>query len=139
MKNKITKKRISIQSAKAKGRKLQQWTSSKISEITGIKCGSDELISSRGGGQSGTDVALIGEAKTLFPFSIECKAQETYSMPSFIKQSKDNQLPNTDWLLVIKRKQEKPTVTMDAESFFKMYEKTIPKKGYFMNREEIPQ
>jgi hypothetical protein len=60
-------------------------------------------------------------------------------MPSFIKQSKDNQLPNTDWLLVIKRKQEKPTVTMDAESFFKMYEKTIPKKGYFMNREEIPQ
>lgn len=125
------KKPISIASRKAKGRKLQQWICEKISSMLNIPWGPDEIISSRGGGQSGTDVVLLGEAKRLFPFSIEAKSQETYSMPSFIKQAKDNKLDNTDWLLIIKRKNEDPTVTMDADSFFKIVKQTLPKKNYF--------
>ena len=39
----------------------------------------------------GQDVRLVGEAKKRFPFSIECKWQESWSLPSWIKQAKENQ------------------------------------------------
>ena len=114
------KKRISVQSAKAKGRRLQQWAMRKISELTGIPCGKDELIASREMGQSGTDVRLIGEAQKLFPWSVECKSQEKWSIPAWIKQAKENQKKETDWLLVVKRNQHEPIVVIDAEVFFKL-------------------
>ena len=41
------------QSAKAKGRTLQQWICKKISEFTGFPCGKDCPIESRPMGQSG--------------------------------------------------------------------------------------
>ena len=115
-----TKKRISVQSAKAKGRKLQQWVADKISKLTDIPWGKDELIASREMGQSGTDIRLIGKAKQLFPFSVECKWQETWSIPSFIKQAKANQQKDTDWLLFCKRNSEDPIVVLDAAVFFKL-------------------
>jgi len=71
-------------------------------------------------GQSGVDVVLRGRAKTLFPFSIECKAQESWSVPSWIKQAKENEEVNTIWLLFCKRSRENPIVIMDANSFFEI-------------------
>jgi len=118
------KKRISVQSAKAKGRRLQQWMMRKISELTGIPCGKDELIASREMGQSGTDVRLIGKAQEAFPWSVECKYQETWSIPKWIKQAKENQKKGTDWLLVIKRNQHEPIIVFDAEVFFYLLSKT---------------
>ncbi len=96
------KKRISVQSAKAKGRRLQQWAMRKISELTGIPCGKDELIASREMGQSGTDVRLIGKAQKVFPWSVECKNQQTWSIPKWIIQAKENQKKGTNWLLFVK-------------------------------------
>ena len=64
-------RKISIASAKDKGRRLQKWVCEKISEITGFEHGSDgddKPIESRGGGQSGVDVRLEPEVKKLFPF-----------------------------------------------------------------------
>ena len=117
-----TKKRISVQSAKGKGRRLQQWVAKRLSEITGIPSGKDCLIQSREMGQSGTDVKLIGEALEKVGLSIECKAQESWSVHSWVDQAKANQLPDTDWILFAKRNHNKPVVIIDAEVFFKMFE-----------------
>jgi hypothetical protein len=112
--------KINVHSAKAKGRRLQQWVCEQISNLLDIQWGTDCLIASREMGQSGTDVRLIGEALKQFPFSIECKYQETWSVPAFIQQAKENQKEDTDWLLFMKRNREKPVVVMDAEAFFKL-------------------
>jgi hypothetical protein len=143
---KMAKKKISVQSAKAKGRKLQQWTANMISRVTGLPWGKDELIASREMGQSGVDVRLVGVAKMLFPYSVECKAQEKWQIHEWIKQARENEMENTTWLwqihewikqarenementtwlLVAKRNHEKPIVAMDAERFFMMWSQVL--------------
>lgn len=111
---------IKHRSAKAKGRRLQQWVAGKISDLLGIPWGPDELIASREGSQSGVDIRLVGEAKRMFPFSIECKSQETWSVPAWIKQAKNNKSEGTTWMLVCKKKNLAPVVVMDAADFFIM-------------------
>jgi len=114
---------ISVAARKAKGRKLQKIIAERISKLLDISCGKDELIESRESSQNGVDVKLIGKARELFPFSIECKNQEKWSILSWIKQAKANQLPNTDWLLFIKKNNIDPLVIVDIEVFFKLMEK----------------
>jgi len=111
------KRKISVSAGKAKGRRLQQWTAEWISKITGIPWGKDELIASREMGQSGVDVRLIGEAKKLFPFSVECKNCEKWSIHQWIEQAQQNMMKDTEWLLVAKRNHMNPVVIMDAEIF----------------------
>lgn len=114
------KKRIKSSSAKAKARVLQQWACQMISDLLGIPWGKDELIASREMGQSGTDVRLIGAALKEFPYSVECKNQETWSVSSWIKQTQSNQAPGTDWLLIMKKNHTDPVVVMDAKKFFEL-------------------
>ncbi len=112
---------ISRRAAKAKGRRLQQWVCQKISELTGFEWGGndeDRPIQSRPMGQSGTDVRLESQVLEVFPFSVECKAQETWRVDKWVKQAKQNIIPNTMWLLVIKKNREKPLVIMDGDDFF---------------------
>lgn len=112
------KKPIKISSRKGKGRNLQKWVCKIISDIVGIPWGKDEDIEPRPMGQSGVDVILRGEAKNIFPFSIECKNQESWNVHKWIKQTKQNEKDGTDWLLVCKRNKSKPVVILDAETFF---------------------
>ncbi len=127
----MKKKPISIASRKAKARELQKYVAQKISDITGIPCGKDELIESREMGQAGSDIKLIGEAKKKFPFSVECKRQEKFNLHDAIKQSKANQMEGTDWIVISRRSNEEAILTMDADKFFKLYERLIPRKSYF--------
>ena len=122
------KRRISVQSAKAKGRHLQQYVCAKVSEITGYEWGSsgdDKPIESRPMGQSGTDVRMESQVRELFPFSVECKFQESWAVHGWIEQAKENQGKGTDWLLVCKRSRKKPVVIMDADRFFSLYKAYI--------------
>jgi len=119
---------ITIRSAKNKAVKLQNWVAKKVSDITGIPWGKDELIRARPMGQSGTDVAVIGEAKSLFPYSTECKDQRTFSIPAWIEQSKSNQEKDTDWLLVITKNNFDRIAILDAEAFFRLYKKSLDKQ-----------
>lgn len=121
----IKKKRISPQSAKAKGRNLQKWSCKKISELTGFEWGSsgdDKPIESRPMGQSGTDVRMESQVRALFPFSVECKFQESWAVHSWIEQAKENQAEGTDWLLICKRSRKPPVVIMSAVKFFEILE-----------------
>jgi hypothetical protein len=120
------KKQIKISSAKAKGRNLQKWVCDKISKLIKLSYGyeDDKLISPRIMGQGGVDVVLRGEALKKFPYSVECKNQESWSIPAYIRQAKKNKLPNTDWLLILKKKEfQKPVVILEAEKFFEILER----------------
>ena len=122
---------ITISSRKNKGRRFQQWVAKQVSNILGIPWGKDELIRSREGGQAGTDIVLLGEAKTLFPYSVECKAQESWSVHEWIKQAKSNQEKGTEWLLFAKRNNETPVVIMDADTFFNLCKGRGDKNGSY--------
>lgn len=116
---------IKVSSKKAKGRKGQQLVCKKISEMLNIPWGKDELIRSREGGQSGTDVVLIGEALHLFPYSLEVKIQERWDVPGAIRQAKKNQKKGTDWMVIMKKNNVDPIVIMDMEAFFKHYKEYL--------------
>lgn len=109
-------------SAKNKGKRLQNWMMERISDLLGMECGKDTEIASREMGQTGTDVRLIGRAGKWFPFSVECKNQENWSVHSWVDQAKENEKPGRPWLIVAKRNQGKPVIMMDAETFFTMME-----------------
>lgn len=115
--------KITPQSAKDKGRRLQKWVAEKISEITGSEWGSsgqDKPIESRPMGQSGVDIRMESQVLKKFPYSVECKFMERLSIPAWIEQAKENQIEGTNWLLVCKQSRKKPFVILDAEVFFNL-------------------
>jgi len=116
----VKKPPIKTSSAKSKGRSLQQWACDKISILLNIPWGKDALIASREMGQSGVDVRLIGSAQERFPYSVECKYQETWALPAWIKQAKANQKEGTDWLLILRKNRMSPVVIMDGAVFFEI-------------------
>ena len=60
-------------SAKAKGRKLQQWFRNLLIEKLDVH---PEDIESRSMGAGGEDLIMARAARKKFPYSIECKNQE---------------------------------------------------------------
>ncbi len=111
------------QSAKAKGRTLQQWVCKKIAELTGFEHGKDKPIESRPMGQSGPDVRLESAVLVKFPFSVECKFQERWSVPKWVEQAKANEAKGTSWLLVCKQSRKPPVVILEADVFFDILKK----------------
>jgi hypothetical protein len=63
---------------------------------------------------------LESQVLKVFPYSVECKFQEAWAIPTRIKQAKSNQMKETDWLLVCKKSNEEPVVVMDATTFFSL-------------------
>jgi len=119
-------RKITIGSAKAAGRDLQQWTCKHIADLLGLQWGANEMIASREGAQSGTDVRLVGEARQRFPFSVECKNTKVWDLQKAVYQARGNCEPDTDWLLVMKRRHKlkdmriEPIIVMDAGRFFRL-------------------
>jgi hypothetical protein len=68
---------MKTQSAKAKGRRFQQWVRDKLVESLGIH---PEDIESRSMGAGGEDLIMARAAREKFPYSIECKNQETLNV-----------------------------------------------------------
>ena len=117
------KKSISISSRKGKARRLQKWIAEKVSNLLNIPWGPDELIASREMGQSGVDIRLVGDALKLFPWSVEAKNQERFSVPDWIEQAKSNKIEGTEWLLIVSKNHYDKLAILDAEVFFKLLEK----------------
>ena len=116
-------RRITIKSAKAKGRALQQMVCEQLSVLLRLPWGEDgSPIRSREMGQAGVDVILTGEAADRFPFAIECKSSEALSLPAAIAQARHNaemgSLQNRNWMLVHKRKEwMEPVVILPWNGF----------------------
>ena len=76
------------QSAKAKGRKLQQWVRDLILESFPSLEADDVRSTSMGAG--GEDVQLSPAARRLFPYSVECKSVEKLNVWGAYEQAEAN-------------------------------------------------
>ena len=74
-------------SRKAKGRRFQQAVRQDLIDCLGIDPGD---ILSTAMGQAGCDLYLSPAARERFPFGVECKAQETISLPAWWRQCTAN-------------------------------------------------
>ena len=105
------------QSAKSKGRRLQQWVRNVLVESLNIH---PEDIESRSMGAGGEDLIMSRAARKSFPYSIECKNQEKINIWSAYQQAQENSKGYTP-IVVLKRNNVKPLILIDAESFIDLH------------------
>ena len=113
---------MKTQSAKAKGRRLQQWIRDVLIEKLNIH---PEDIESRSMGAGGEDLIMARAARELFPYSVECKNQEKINVWESYKQADDNS-KDYEPIVVLKRNNTKPLVLVDAEYFVKFTSNKSP-------------
>jgi hypothetical protein len=112
---------MKTQSAKAKGRRLQQWFRDLLIEELNIH---PEDIESRSMGAGGEDLIMARAAREKFPLSIECKNQQSVNIWSSYEQAKAN-AGDYEPIVVLKRNDTKPLILVDAEYFVKLHEKKV--------------
>ena len=108
-------------SAKAKGRKLQQWMRTLLIEKLDVH---PEDIESRSMGAGGEDLIMARAAREKFPYSIECKNQETLNVWKSYEQAESNS-GNYEPVVFIKRNNQKPLVVVDAEYFVRLHNERV--------------
>lgn len=104
-------------SAKAKGRRLQQWTRDRLIEELHVH---PEDIESRSMGAGGEDLIMARAAREKFPYSIECKNQEKVNIWKAYEQCDANS-KDYEPVVVIKKNNFKPLVVVDADYFIKLH------------------
>lgn len=109
------------QSAKAKGRKLQQYVRDKLYEIFPELEEGDIRSTSMGCG--GSDLQMSPLAQRKFPYDIECKNQEALNVWSSFKQAESNSPKGTKPLLVFKRNRSDVYCMLKLDDFLRLYEK----------------
>ena len=107
------------QSAKAKGRKLQQWVRNLLIETLDIH---PEDIKSCSMGAGGEDVIMARAAREKFPFSVEAKNVEKLNVWAAYEQACSN-CGDNEPLLIMKKNRKKPLVVLDAETFVQIIKK----------------
>jgi hypothetical protein len=108
---------MKTQSAKAKGRRLQQWVREKLIEMLDVH---PEDIESRSMGAGGEDLIMARAARQKFPHSIECKNVEKLNVWDAYEQSAANS-GDYEPLLIMKKNGKKPLAVVDAEYLISMY------------------
>ena len=111
---------MKTQSAKAKGRRFQQWVRDKLIEVLNIH---PEDIESRSMGAGGEDLIMARAARETFPYSIECKNQEKINLWESYKQATENS-GKYEPVVFIKRNNHKPLVVVDADYFINLHKNT---------------
>jgi hypothetical protein len=106
-----------VQSAKAKGRRLQQWVRDKLIEMLDIH---PEDIESRSMGAGGEDLIMARAARQKFPHSIECKNVEKLNIWDAYEQASAN-CGDYEPVVVIKKNGKKPLVVVDAEYYIQLF------------------
>ena len=109
---------MKTKSAKAKGRKLQQWVRDVMLGLASKELEPDD-ITSRSMGAGGEDLLLSPSARKLFPVSIECKSYARHLVYTLYQQAVDNCPDGAEPVLVIKQNRSDPMVVVDAEYFFR--------------------
>ena len=109
--------KVKTQSAKAKGRRFQQWVRDQLIEKLDVH---PEDVESRSMGSGGEDLIMARAARSKFPYSIECKNQESVNVWKSYAQAKGN-AGEYEPLVVLKRNNTKPLVLLDAEYFIALH------------------
>ena len=108
---------MKVQSAKAKGRRLQQWVRDKLIEMLDVH---PEDIESRSMGAGGEDLIMARAARSKFPHSIECKNVEKLNIWEAYEQATANR-GDYEPIVVIKKNGKKPLVVVDAEYYISLF------------------
>ena len=107
---------MKTQSRKAKGRRLQQQFMQLLIEKLDID---PEDIESRSMGAGGEDLIMSKAARNKFPYSIECKNQESLNIWKAWEQANGNK-GIYEPMIVIKKNGVSPLIVVDAENFLEM-------------------
>ena len=111
---------MKTKSAKAKGRRLQQWVRERLIEGLDIH---PEDIESRPMGSGGEDLIMARAAREKFPFSIECKNQESLNIWSAIEQAENNS-GNHIPLVIFKRNRSKTYAVLEFDKLLKLLDES---------------
>lgn len=106
------------QSAKQKGRKLQQWVRDTLLAIF-PKLEKDD-VRSTAMGQGGEDVQLSPAARRKVPYQIECKNKATSQVHTYYAQAQEH--GDYEPLVIVKKDHDIPLAVVSAEHFFKLLE-----------------
>lgn len=109
---------MKTQSAKGKGRRLQQWVREMLIEILDVH---PEDLESRSMGAGGEDLIMARAARKKFPHSIECKNVERLNVWDAYEQACAN-AGDYEPIVVIKKNRKNPLVVVDAQYFIKLFE-----------------
>lgn len=104
-------------SAKAKGRRLQQWVRDMILDMFPTLEPDDVKSTSMGAG--GEDVLLSPAARKLLPITIECKNKKSFAVYKDYEQAQ-NHNQKYEPVLVIKGDRKKPLAVVDATHYFRL-------------------
>jgi hypothetical protein len=107
------------QSAKAKGRKLQQWVRDQILQRFPTLTTDDVRSTSMGAG--GEDVQLSTQARSLVTYTIECKNRKAIAVYKDYEQAKTHGL--IEPLVILKQNLSKPLALVDAEHFLDLVQR----------------
>ena len=118
---KIQNGKMKTSSAKAKGRRLQQWFRDLLIEKLDVH---PEDIESRSMGAGGEDLIMARAARKKFPYSIECKNQESINVWKSYEQAKENS-GDYEPIVVLKRNNAKPLVLVDADYFVRLHNELV--------------
>ncbi len=110
---------VKPQSAKAKGRRLQQWFRDLLIHKLDIH---PDDVESRSMGAGGEDLIMARAARKKFPYSIECKNQEKINIWKSYFQAQENS-KDYEPIVVVKRNNHKPLLLVDAEHFIDLHSK----------------
>ena len=105
-------------SAKNKGKRLQNKIRDLILEKFNNILEQDDVRSITMG-DSGEDILLSPVARRLFPFSVECKAQESLSIWSALQQAESNAGKHIP-LVIFKRNRSKTYAVLEFEELLKL-------------------
>ena len=108
-------------SAKAKGRRLQQWMRDLLVEKLDVH---PEDVESRSMGAGGEDLIMARAARKKFPYSIECKNQEKVNGWDAYEQAEENS-GDYEPIVVLKRNNTKPLVLVDADYFVRLHNELV--------------
>ena len=108
------------QSAKNKGRKLQQWVRDTILKKYLLE---KDDVKSTSMGAGGEDIQLSPYGRKLLPLSIECKSVAKFAGYKYLDQATYNCPYGSEPIAIIKANYRKPVVLVDAEYFFDHYSK----------------
>lgn len=111
---------MKTKSAKAKGRRLQNWMKEKLIQTFNLK---DEDVRTAVMGEAGADVVLAPSVRSLFPYNIECKNVERLNIWKAWEQACREERGNLKAILVVSKNRHTPLVVCDAKHFIQLHKK----------------
>ena len=108
-------------SAKAKGRKFQQWVRDLI--LSTFRSLEEDDVRSTSMGAGGEDILLSPAARKLFPYSVECKHRASYAFYKDLDQAYANAPKGTIPLLFAKANHRDAVVILPAKEFMEIASK----------------